>query len=156
IEALPCWGAALDRPNETRMISERHPMAIAQDAKGVGAVLLLLRRTVQAADILPTVSLIVVAIGATQTPTRGIGRAVGIIATLDKGLRSEVLVAPVIVEDCDTATVVNPVVVRGDVIGRVPQLHLPRQDWHSQSGAVRDELGALLGVGRIGGVAQGQ
>ena len=47
-------------------------------------------------------------------------------------------------------------VVGGDIIGRVPQLHLPRQDRDGEGGAMVNEMGALIGVGRGGGVAQGQ
>ena len=32
IEALPSWGAALDRSDEARMLCERHAMTIAEDA----------------------------------------------------------------------------------------------------------------------------
>ena len=56
----------------------------------------------------------------------------------------------------DAALVVHPVVVGGDVIGRVAQLHLPRQDRDSEGGAMRNEMRALIGIGRVGGVAQGQ
>ena len=100
--------------------------------------------------------MVVVAIGATQPAAGGIGRTVLIIAPVHEGLRIEVLVARVIGKDRDAAVVVKPVVVGGDVIGRVPQVDLPRQDWDSEGGAMLDELGALIGIGRIGGVAQGQ
>src|SRR4029450_2026498 len=86
IEALPRWGAALDGSNEAGVVFERHAMTIAQDAVAVRAVLLLLGGARSAADILPTVGLIVVAIGATQTTTGGIGRAVLIIAPVPERL----------------------------------------------------------------------
>ena len=57
------------------MVCERHPMAIAQDAGAVRAVLPVLERTREAADILPRVRLVIVAIGVTQTTAGGISRA---------------------------------------------------------------------------------
>ena len=97
IETLPRLRAALDRPNETRVVFERHPMAIAQDAVAVRAVLPFLERTREAADILPRVRLVIVAIGVTQTTAEGRGRAVLIITSVDEGLRIEVFVARIIV-----------------------------------------------------------
>src|SRR5712691_7565550 len=120
------------------------------------ALSLLLGRTRSATDILPALSLIVVAIGATQPAAGGIGCAVLIIAPIHEGLWIEVLVSRVIVKDRNAALVVQPVVVGGDVIGRVPQLDLPRQYRDSEGGAMLDELAPLIGIGRIGGGAQGQ
>jgi hypothetical protein len=65
IEVMPCLGAALNRPNKAWMVFETHAVRVAQDAVAVGAALLLLGRTLQATDILPTLGLIVVAIGVT-------------------------------------------------------------------------------------------
>ena len=111
------------------------------------AVLLLLRGALSAADILPTVGLIVVAIGATQTTTGGIGRAVLIIAPVHERLWIEVLVTRVVGKDRDAAPVVKPLVVGGDIIGGVSQLDLPRSDRHGQGRAMANELGALTGIG---------
>ena len=41
IEVLPSLGAALDRPNETRMVSKMHALRVAQDTETVGTALLL-------------------------------------------------------------------------------------------------------------------
>jgi len=85
---------------------------------------LLLGRTRSATDILPALSLVVVAIGATQPAAGGRGCAVLIIAPVHEGRRIAVLVSRVRGKDRDAALVVHPVVVGGDVIGRVPQLDL--------------------------------
>ena len=66
------------------------------------------------------------------------------------------LVAAVVGKDRDRALLMKPLVVGGDIIGRVPQVDLPRQDRDSESGAMLDELGPLIGIGGIGRVAQGQ
>jgi hypothetical protein len=131
-------------------------MAIAEDACAVRAVALLLGWTGPATDILPRVGLVVVPIGATQAATGSIGCAVLIIAPVHEGRRIEVLVARVIGEDRDATMVVKPEIIGSDVIGCVPQGDLPRQDWDREGGAMLDELGPLLGIGRTGGVAQGQ
>jgi hypothetical protein len=83
-------------------------------------VLWLLGWTREAADILPTLGLVVVAIGAAQATTRGIGRAVLIIASVQQRLGIEVFIAPVVGEDGDAPLVVHPVVVVSLIIGRVP------------------------------------
>ena len=66
------------------------------------------------------------------------------------------LVAPVIGKDGDGATIVKPLVVGDDIVGRIPQLHLPRLYRDGEFAAMRDKLGALMGVGRVGRVAHGQ
>ena len=129
---------------------------VAQDAVAVWAALLLLGGTLEAADILPALGLVVVAIGVTQAATRGIGRAVWIVTSIQQRGLIEMLVAPVVGKDGDGAMVVQPLVVGGDIIGRIPQLDLPGPHRHGEFAAMRDELGALIGVGRIGGVAHGQ
>jgi hypothetical protein len=127
-EALPRRGTTLDRSHEAGMVSERHALAIAQDAGAVRAALLLLGRAGPATHVLPRGGLIVVAMGATQTATGGLGCAVGIIAPIDECLGVEVFVARVIGKDRDTPLLTKPLVVGGDIIGRISQLHLPRQD----------------------------
>jgi hypothetical protein len=66
-----------------------------------------------------------------------------------------VLVARVIGKDRNAALVVQPLVVGGNVMGRVPQVDLPRQYRDSEGGAMLDERTPLMGIGRLGGVAQG-
>ena len=67
------------------MVFKAHAVTVTQDAIAVWTALLLLGGTLQAADILPTLRLAVVAIGVTQTTARGIGRAVLIVATIQQG-----------------------------------------------------------------------
>ena len=117
-------------------------MARAQDAVAVRAVLPFLERTREVADLWPRVRLVVVAIGATQAPTRGRGRAVLIIASMEEGRGIEVLISSVIGKDRDAALVMNPVGVGNEVIGRVSQLHLSGQHGYGQGGAMLDEVGA--------------
>jgi hypothetical protein len=102
------------------MVPEGHAAAISEHSVSMRAVLLLLGGTLEAADILPTLGLVVVAIRATQATTRGIGRAVLIIAPMQQGLGIEVFVSPVVVKDRDGAALMKPLVDGGDVIGRVP------------------------------------
>ena len=66
------------------------------------------------------------------------------------------LVAPVLGKDGDGAMRMQPRVVGGDVMGGVPQLYLPRQPRDGAWAAMGDEPGALIGGGRVGGVAYGQ
>ena len=110
----------------------------------------------QATDILPALGLIVVAIGSAKTATRGIGRAVLIVAPLAQRLGVEVLVSPVVVEEGDAALVVSPAVVGGNIISGVPEVDRSGYNGDSQALAVCDERVALMGIGRIGGVAKGQ
>ena len=112
--------------------------------------------TGQATDVLPTLGLIVVAIGSAKTATRGIGRAVLIVASLEQRLWIEVLVSPVVVKDGDAALVVYPAVVGSDIIGGVAEVNLPGCNGHSQSLSVCDERVALIGIGGRGGAAKGQ
>jgi hypothetical protein len=107
------------------MVFETHTVAIAQNAVSMRAMLLLLGWTREATDVLPTLGLIVVAIGAAQATTRGIGRAVWIIAPIEQGLGIEVFVSPVVVKDRDATLVAHPVLVVSLIMGRVPQLDLP-------------------------------
>ena len=65
IEVMPCLGATLNRANEAWMIFEMHAVTVAQDAVAVRAALLLLGWTREAADVLPTLGLVVVAIRVT-------------------------------------------------------------------------------------------
>src|SRR5262249_25438820 len=106
--------------------------------------------------VLPALGLVVVAIGSAKTAARGIGRAVVIVAPLEQGLGVEVLVSPVVVKDRDAALVVYPAVVGDDIVGSVPEVGLARCNGHGQALAVCDELGPLIGIGRIGGIAEGQ
>ena len=135
------------------MITEAHAVAVAQHPVSMRTVLLLLGWTLEAADVLPTLSLVVVAIGATQATTRGIGRAVWIIASVQQRLGIEVFIAPVVVEDCDAPLVMHPGVVGYLIMGRVPQLNLPRQHGHGQGAAMANELAALIGARRISRIA---
>jgi len=84
----------------------------------------LVGQTGPAADILPALGLVVVAIGVAQTATGGRGRAVVIIAPLAQRLWVEVLVAPVVVTDGDATMIMQPAVVVDDIMGGVPQM-----DW---------------------------
>jgi hypothetical protein len=102
------------------MVPKAHAVAIAQHPVSMRAVLLLLGWTREAADVLPTLGLVVVAIGATQATAWGIGRAVLIIAPLQQGLGIEVFITPVVGEDGDAPLVVHPVVVVSLIMGRVP------------------------------------
>ncbi len=65
IEVMPRLRAALNGSNEARVVFETHAVTIAQDAKAVRAALALLGGTREAADILPALRLVVVAIGVT-------------------------------------------------------------------------------------------
>jgi hypothetical protein len=65
IEMMPSLRAALNRANETWMVFETHAMRVAQDAIAVRAVLPLFGGTLEAADILSALGLVVVAIGVT-------------------------------------------------------------------------------------------
>ena len=66
------------------------------------------------------------------------------------------LVAPVIGKDGDGALVMKPLVVGDDIIGRIPQVDLPRPHRDGEFATMGDKLSALLGVGRVGRVANGQ
>jgi hypothetical protein len=131
-------------------------MTIAQDAVAVRTVLLLLGGALSAADILPTIGLIVIAIGATQTTTGGIGGAVLIIAPVHERLWIEVLITRVVGKDRNAAPVVKPSVVGDHITGGVSQLDLPWSDRHGQGRAMAHELGALIGIGWVSRIAQGQ
>ncbi len=135
------------------MVLEHPAVAGAPHAVGVRASLLFFGRTGTATDILPSVGVVVVAMGMTQSAAGGRGRAVLIIAPLRERLWVEVCVARVVSKDRNPALVANPVGVAGDVVGRVTQLHLSRQPWHGQGSAMCDAMGALLGVGWVGGGA---
>jgi hypothetical protein len=65
IEVLPSLRAALNRSNEAWMGFETHAVTVAQNTVTVWAVLLLLGRTLEAADVLPALGLVVVAVGVT-------------------------------------------------------------------------------------------
>lgn len=67
----------------------------AQDAEAMRAVLVLVGGTRQTADILPTLGLVVVAMGVTQAATRGRGRAVLVVTAMPQRRLLEGLVAPV-------------------------------------------------------------
>ena len=64
-----------------------------------------------------------------------------IIAPLRQRLRVEAFVARIVVNDRDTALLTEPLVVGGDVRGRVAQLDLPRQDRDGQGSAMVDKMG---------------
>jgi hypothetical protein len=74
--------APLNGSDQTWMVTEGHAVTIAKDPVSMRAVLLLLGWAREAADILPALCLVVVAIGATQATTRGIGCAVLILAPM--------------------------------------------------------------------------
>lgn len=93
------------------MVFEAHAMTVAQNAKAVWAVLLLLGRTLEATDILPALRLVVIAIGMTQTATRGIGRAVCIVTAIEQRGLIDMFVAPVVSKDGDGAMILEPLVV---------------------------------------------
>ncbi len=155
-EALPRWGAALQRAKKARVVCARQAVARAQDACAVRAWALLRGRTRSAADLRPALRLGVVARGATQPPPRGRGRAVGLSAPVDAGRRRAGLGARVRSTDRAAAGVVQPVSVGGDLRGRVPQGALPRQGRASASGARLAARGPRLGSGGRGRGAQGQ
>ena len=153
---LPSRGATLDGSNEAWVLCERHAVAVAPHAVSVRALLRFLGRTRPATDILPRGGLRVVAIGAAQTPAGGIWGAVVIVAPRDEGLGGAVFVASVVVKDRHPAAVTHPFVVGSDVRGRIPSLHLSRQDRDREGGAMRQAMGAFMGIGRGGRGAQGQ
>jgi hypothetical protein len=128
------------------MVFETHPMTVAPDAKAVGAAPLFLRGTREAADILSALGLVVVAIGVTQTTTRSIGGAVWVVAAIEQRGRIEVLVAPVVGKDGDGTMIMQPFVVRRDIVARISQVGLPRAHRDGELAAMRDELGALFCV----------
>jgi hypothetical protein len=136
------------------MVTEGHPVAIAQHPIAMRAALLLLRWTPEAADIVPALCLVVVAMGATQATTRGRGRAVLILAPLPQRLWIEVFMTPVVGQERDTPLVISPVIVVSLSIGRVPQLDLPWQHGHGQGAAMAHARAALIRPGHIGGIAQ--
>jgi hypothetical protein len=111
IEVMPRLGAALDGPDEAWMVFEAHAVRVAQNAKAVGAAPLLLGRTWQATDILPTLGLVVVAIRVTQTATRGIGGAVLIVAAIEQRGLIDMFVTPVVGKDGDGTMILEPLVV---------------------------------------------
>src|SRR5919204_6386195 len=74
IEVMPRLRAALNGSNEARVVFETHVVTVAQDAKAVRAALALLGWTLEAADILAALGLVVVAIGGPKGPKRGLGR----------------------------------------------------------------------------------
>src|SRR5712691_3353088 len=104
---MPRLRAALNGSNEARVVFETHAVTGAQDAKAVRAGLALLGGTREAADILPALRLVVVAIGVTQAAARGIRRAVLVVAAIEQSRLIAVLVTPVIVQDGDGATIVK-------------------------------------------------
>ena len=65
LEVIPRLGAALDRTDEARVVFETHAVTVAQDAKAVRAALALLGGTLEAADILAALGLVVGAIRVT-------------------------------------------------------------------------------------------
>jgi hypothetical protein len=93
--------ATLNGSDQTRMVTEGHAVAIPEHPISMRAVRLLLEWTLEAANILPTLGLVVVAIRATQAAARRIGRAVLIIAPIQQGLGIEVFVSPVVSKDRD-------------------------------------------------------
>ncbi len=155
-EALPRLGAALERTKKARRVCERQAMARAEDAGAVRAALLLRGRARAATDVVPRVGSRVVAIGATRPATGGIGRAGRIVPPLDERLGGEIFVAWIVGKDRKTTAVTSPLRVGADIIGRVPQLHLPWQDRQGKGSAMRDEVGTLVRIGRVRGGAPGQ
>ena len=76
IEIMPRFGATLNRANEAWVIFETHAVIVAQNAGAVRAAPLLLGGTLETADILSALRLVVVAIGsscqsATPVPVPG-------------------------------------------------------------------------------------
>lgn len=86
-------------------------MTVAQDAKAVWAAPLFLGWTLEAADILPALGLVVVAIGMTQAATRGIGCAVLVVTAIEQRGLIDMFVAPVVSKDGDGAMILEPLVV---------------------------------------------
>src|SRR4249919_858433 len=117
------------------MLFETHAVTVAQDAVTVWTAPLLLGGTRETTDILPALRLVVVAIGVTQPATRGIGRAVLIVTALQQRGLIEVLVAPVVGKDGNRATIMEPLVVRCDIVTRISQVGLPMGHWHSECAA---------------------
>src|ERR671919_180788 len=66
------------------------------------------------------------------------------------------LVSPIVVKEGDAALVVQPAVVGGDIISGVAEVNLSGCNGHGQALAVCDEFVALMGIGRVGGVAKRQ
>ena len=67
------------------MVFETHTVRVAQGAVTVRAVPLLLRGTLETADILSALSFVVVAIRVAQAATRGIGGAVLVVTEIQQG-----------------------------------------------------------------------
>ena len=120
------------------------------------AVSPLTEGTGQATDVLPALGLIVIAMGSAKTAARGIGRTVLIVAPLEQRLGVEVLVSPIVGKEGDAALVVQPAVVGGDIISGVAEVNLSGCNGHGQALAVCDAFVALMGIGRVGGVAKRQ
>jgi hypothetical protein len=114
IEVMPRLGAALDGPDKTWMVFEAHAVRVAQNAKAVGAALLLLGRTWQATDILAALGLVVVAIGMTQATTRRIGGTVWVVAAIEQRGFIDMFVTPVVGKDGDGTMIMEPLVVGGE------------------------------------------
>jgi hypothetical protein len=130
-------------------------MRVTQNTEAVGAALLFLGGTRKATDILPALGLVVVTIGVTQATTRGIRRAIWIVTTIEQRGLIDVLVAPVIVKDGDGATIMQPLIIGNDIIGRIPELFLPSSNWDGELATMGDKLRTFLSVTRVGRIAQG-
>jgi len=68
------------------------------------ALVLFIEGTWPTADVLPTLCLIVIAVGVAQAATGGIGPAVLIIPPLQEGLWSEMFLAGIISDDGDATS----------------------------------------------------
>jgi hypothetical protein len=73
-----------------------------------------------------------------------------IVTAIEQRRLIEVFVAPVIVQDGDGATILKPLGVSDEILGRIPELHLPRAHRDLELTAMWDQLSALIRVGRVG------
>src|SRR4029434_2910416 len=156
IEVPPGLRASLNGPDQAWMGVEGHAVTRAPGRVGVGAPLLFIKGTRPAADILPTLGVVVVAVGSTQAATGGIGRAMLIITALQESFWGEVFTARIIGDEGDATLAPYALIVCRDVVGRIAQLHLPRHDEDGDFVPMRLEVRPFIRIGRLSRVAQGQ
>jgi hypothetical protein len=156
IEDLPGFGPPLNGANQAWVLVEGHAVRIASDLLSVRTLRPFGKGTLEAADILAAVGLVVVAARVTQTPAGSIWGAVAIIPPLPKNLWGEVFSTRMIGDDGEPSAVPDPVVVLDRVGASLGELDLAGQEGEGDLGAMLLEVTPLMGIGRVGGMAHGQ
>jgi len=100
-EAPPGLRASLHGPDQAWMGVAGHAVTRAPGRGGVGAPWLCIKGTRPAADILPTLGVVVVAVGSTPAATGGRGRAMLIITALQERVWGKVCTARLRVDEGD-------------------------------------------------------